>query len=143
MTRCILVAPIYQPPGSGVRGTKGPGFVRFIYGWHIHMHEIWCLSSNGITREVHPTAQVDVGAGVVGQFLYDYLALNGHIIPIIGQISINGSVELLGIPNFFSGPMFTENLLASHDTTGWVYGGTHIYNWTVLLGEDYSNVSIP
>ena len=71
------------------------------------MHEIWCLGSDDITREVHPTAQVDVGAGVVGQFLPNYLSENGRTIPILGQIFFNGSVALLGIPYFHrtSGPM--------------------------------------
>ena len=32
------------------------------------MHEIWRLGSDSVTCEVHPTAQVDVGAGVMGQF---------------------------------------------------------------------------
>ena len=36
----------------------------------------------------------------MGQFTTNKLAENGRIIPIIGQISINGSAELLGIPDF-------------------------------------------
>ena len=55
------------------------------------MHEIWCLNSYGITREVHPTAQVNAGAVIVEQFSSNYLAGNGRRIPIIGLISINGS----------------------------------------------------
>ena len=109
------------------------------------MHKIWCIGSDEINREVHPTAQVDIGAGTVGQFSSHYLAENGRIIPILGQISINGSVIFLGIPNLHrtSEPMFTENLLASHDTTGWGDGGTSIQNWPVLPGGTYSNVSVP
>ena len=41
------------------------------------MHEIWCLGSDDITIEVIPTAQVDVGAEVVGQFSSNYLAEMG------------------------------------------------------------------
>ena len=106
------------------------------------MHEIWCLSSDRITREVHPTAQLDVSAGVIGQFLSDYLAENGRRIPILGQICINGSVELLGIPNFHrtSDPMYTENLLAPHDTTGWGDGGNPNQNWPLSWSR---NVSVP
>ena len=88
------------------------------------MHEIWCLSSDRITREVHPTAQLDVSAGVIGQFLSDYLAENGRRIPILGQISINGSVEYLGIPDFHrtSEPFWDDNILAP--SSSWGYGGT-------------------
>ena len=53
------------------------------------MHEVWCFGSDGITSIVYPTARVDVGAGVVGLFLSDYLTENGRRIPIIGQISTN------------------------------------------------------
>ena len=100
------------------------------------MHKIWRLGSDGITREVYPKAQVDIGAGTMGQFSYDYLAENGWRIPILGQISINGSVKMLGIPNLCrtSGPMFIENLLAPHDTTGWGDDGTPNQSWLISPG---------
>ena len=53
-----------------------------------------------MTREFHPKARVDVGTGVVGVFTSGYLTVNGRRIPIFGRISINGSVELLGVPDF-------------------------------------------
>ena len=126
MTRRIPVGPICCPYDSGSGGTKVLEFIQYVDGQDPQMHEIWCVDSNGITREVHPTAQVDVGAGVVGHFLSHYLAENGRRIPIIGQISINGSVKLLGIPSFYrtSGLMFTENLLVPHFTKCWGDGGT-------------------
>ena len=70
------------------------------------MHKIYCLGYDGITCELHPTAQVYVGAGSVGQLFSDYLAENGRRIFILGQIPINGSVKFLGIFNFHrtSGP---------------------------------------
>ena len=64
------------------------------------MNEIWCFGSDSIICEVHPTAKVDVGVGVVGQLSSDYLSENGHRIPILVQISINGSVKRLGICDF-------------------------------------------
>ena len=78
ITHCISVGPIRWTSDSGIRGTKGPEFTQCIDGWEQQMHEIWCLGSDGITREVHPTAQVDVGNGVVGQLLFDYLSENGR-----------------------------------------------------------------
>ena len=107
------------------------------------MNEIWCFGSHGITCEVHPTAQIYVGTGVVGQFSYNDLAGIGHIIPIHGQISTNGSVKLLGIPNFrrTSLPMYTDNLLDPHDTTCLGDGGNYNQNWGVHPGGPYSNVA--
>ena len=76
------------------------------------------------------------------QFYSNYLAENGRRIPIISQISINGSVKLLGIPNFHrtSGPMYNDNLLAPHDTTGCGYSGTPNQNWPLSRPR---NVSTP
>ena len=50
----------------------------------------------------------------MGEFTTNYLAESGHRIPIIGKISINGSVQFLGIPDFVrdSGFSFIENLLS-------------------------------
>ena len=67
-----------------------------------------------------------LGTLLATQFLSNYLAENGRRIPILGQISINGSVKLLGIPNYHrtSGTMFTENLLDTHAITDWGDDGT-------------------
>ena len=122
------VGPICWPFDSCSRGTKRPEFIQYVDGRKPQMHEIWCLGSDGITHELHPKAQVYVNAGNVGQFSTNYLSKNSRRIPFLGQSSINGSVNLLGIPNFrrTSGPMFIENLLAPYDTTGWGDSGTPI-----------------
>ena len=85
------------------------------------MQDIWCLGSNGITREFHPTDQIDVGAGTVGQFTTNYLAENGRRIPVIGQVSINGSIKLSGIPANAWGCRlpFIENLQDTTVFSGW------------------------
>ena len=94
------------------------------------MHEIWSIGSDGVTCEVHTTVQLDVGSATVGQFLADYLSENAHRIPFLAQISINGSVNFLGIPNFHrtSEPMFIDNIQAPHDNTGWGHSGTSNHN---------------
>ena len=100
--------------------------------------------SNSIIIEVHPTAQVYFGDGGVGQFLSDYLTKNRRRIPITGRISINGSVKILGIPNFrrTSGPMYTNNLQDTHDTTGWGDSVNSNQNWGFQPGGPYSNVAM-
>ena len=96
------------------------------------MHEVWDFGDDVITCEVRPTAQVDVGAGVVGQFLSNYFTENGHIIPILSQKFINGSVECLGITKFHrnGGLFWDDNLLDPHHS--WGEGGTTTnQNWGV------------
>ena len=76
------------------------------------MREIWCLGSDGVTREVHPAAQIDVGAETVGQYSTQYFSENGRIIPVISQNSINRSVESVGITadTWICGLPFIENI---------------------------------
>ena len=78
------------------------------------IHEVWGGGFGVITREVHLTAQVDFGAGVVGEFLSNYLTESGRRVPILGRISINESVEYLGVPDFHrtGGAFWDANLLA-------------------------------
>ena len=62
------------------------------------MHEVWSLGLEGIICKVHPTVQVEVPAGTVGEFVNNYLAENGRRIQIIGQLSINRSAQFLVVP---------------------------------------------
>ena len=89
-------------------------------------------------------AQVEVGAGTVGEFTTNYLAENGRRIPIIGQLCINGSIQFLGIPDFFrgSGLSFIEKLKSPTDSTGWGHGDTSNKNWGVMPGGAYINDTV-
>ena len=80
----------------------------------------------------------------MGEFTTDHLAENRRRIPIIGQLSINSSVQFLGIPDFSrgSGLSFLPNLQAPTDPTGCVNGGTYNNNWEVRPGGPYSNTSV-
>ena len=89
MTRSAPVGSICWPSNSGRGGNEGLKFIRFVDSQDPQINEVWNFGSNSITREVHPIAQVDFGAGVVGVFSYDYLTESGRRVPIIGQISIN------------------------------------------------------
>ena len=82
--------------------------------------EVWDFGSNGVTREVHLTAQVDVGTGNVRYLSSDYLTESGRRIPIIGRISINGSVEWLGVPDFHR----TDGPVVVALRSSWGDGGT-------------------
>ena len=87
--------------------------------------------------------QVDVGTGFVGQFLFGYLTENGRRIPILSQISISGSVEYLGIPDFHrtGGPFWAKNLL--YPCSSWGDGGTPTnQDWVVQPGGPYVSVAV-
>ena len=84
----------------GSESTKDVEFIRCVEDHEPQINKMWCLGSYGVTCTIQPKAQVEIAAGIVGQFTTNYLAENGRIIPIVGQISINGSVQLLDISIF-------------------------------------------
>ena len=49
--------------GSG--DAEGPKFIQCVDRQEPQTHKFWDFDENGVTCESHPTAQVDVGAGVV------------------------------------------------------------------------------
>ena len=86
---------IRRPLGYGNGGTQSNALIQCIKGQEPQIHKFWCLGLDGICCKVHPTACGEVPAGTVGDFFTDYLAENGRQIPIIGQLSINNSVQFL------------------------------------------------
>ena len=60
------VGSIRLPYDSGFGDTDRFQFIRCVGGRKIEVNEVWILGEDGITPEVHPTAQVDVGAGILG-----------------------------------------------------------------------------
>ena len=110
------VGSIVQISNSGRRDAEVPEFVRCVDGLDPQMHKVWAFYEDSVMREVHLTAQVDVSAGVVGEFASHYLTESGRRIPIFGRISINESVEWLGVPDFHSnnGLSWNSNLLDPH-----------------------------
>ena len=71
MTRRDPVGYIDSPSNSGSRDTEGPEFIRCVDGREPQIHEVWDFGFDGITQEVLPTAQVDIGAGFMGDFSSD------------------------------------------------------------------------
>ena len=67
---------------SGSRDEDGPEFIRCMDIQEPQIHEVWNFGEDSVTPEVHPTAQVDVGAGFVGEFSTNYLTGNGRRIPM-------------------------------------------------------------
>ena len=136
---------IHQPSDYGRVGTEDIDFIRCVEIRDPQLHGMWCLGSDKITRKIHPTARLEVGNGTLGLFTNNYLDENGRRIPVIGQLSINGSVQFLGIPNFFgnSGLLFIENLKSPTVTPGWGHSYTTTKNWLVIPVGPYRMWSVP
>ena len=100
MTRRAPVGSIRHTSVSGSGGAEGTEFIQYVDSREPQIHEVWDFVSDGITHEVHSTAQVDAGNLAVGEFSSDYLNESGRRILILGRISINGSVEWLGVTEF-------------------------------------------
>ena len=111
---------IRQSSGYGSGDKEGPKFIRCVDGRQPEIHEVWNFGEDSVIPEVHLTACIDVGALVGECFAINYCSLTWHRIPMLGRNSINGSVELLGVPNFLrtDGPPWTLNILAPYDNLG-------------------------
>ena len=77
-------------PGSG--SIKDTAFIQCVDVQESQIHELWCLGLDNITREVHPTAQLEVVTGTVGEFVTNYVSENGRRNQIIGKLSVNDSI---------------------------------------------------
>ena len=144
MARREPVGYIRQPSNSGSGDAEVPEFIQCLDVREPQVHEVWDFGDNGVARQVHPKARVDVGAGVVGELLSDYLTESGRRISILGRVFIHVSVKWLGVPDFHrtGGPFWTANLLAPRSS--WGYGGTTTnQNWVSQPGRTFSSDAIP
>ena len=76
-------------------------------------HELWSFYEDGITREDHPFAWIDVGDFRGYCFHTAYATEIGRRVFISSRKSINGSFEWLGVPapSCGTGVAWTENIL--------------------------------
>ena len=51
-------------------------FICCVDGREPEVNEVWILGEDGVTLEFYPTAQVDVGAVIVGDFATHYINEN-------------------------------------------------------------------
>ena len=121
----------------------GPDFIRCVDGLHPQIHEVWTFGEDGVTREVHPTAQVDVGTEYFGEFVTDYVTPSWRRFPMFGRNSINESVEWLGITDFLrtDGPPWTADILALRPSWG-DQGSSTNPNWGSQYGGSSDSVSV-
>ena len=135
---------IHRPPNPGSGITEATAFIQCIDGQETHIHELWCLGLDNTSRKVHPTAQVQVITGTVGNFVTDYLAENGRIIQIIGKLSANNSVQYLGVPDQCGGIglPFISNLQAHIEATGWGSANNPNQDWGGSILDAYSMTNV-
>ena len=73
MARRDPVISIDIPSYSVSRDSEGPEFIQYLDGREHQIHEFWTFSEDGVTREVHLEAQVDVSAEFVGELSTNHL----------------------------------------------------------------------
>ena len=99
MPRRTPVGSIQRPSYS--TGIEDPYPIFFIQCINIICHmanELWYHGSYGLSRDVHPTARVEIPTGADSEFITEYLTNDGRYIRIICQYSVNRSVQVTGIP---------------------------------------------
>ena len=105
---------------SSSRGPETGAFILCFNGRDPQIYELWCWDNDGIFREVHPTARVDILAGTVREFVTKYLSENERCYQIIDELLIYGSVQFIGLSQIWgSGLLHIVNLQAHIEAKGW------------------------
>ena len=61
MPRRKPIGVIRQPSSSGSGDEYGLEFIRCVGGRDPQINKLWSFAKDGITREVHPLARIEVG----------------------------------------------------------------------------------
>ena len=119
---------IHRPSDSGSSVTETTGFIQCINGQEPQINELWYQDLDEIYPEVHPTARVEILAVTIVKFVINYLAENGRQIRNTVKLSVNSSVQFLGLSDqaWGSGLMYTGKFLAVVEATSW--GSTNDFN---------------
>ena len=111
---------IRWPSNPSSRSTKDTSFIQCVDGQEPQIHGFWYLGLTTSTALF--ILQRKQGSSLsVGELVTNYLAGNGHIIQIIGQLSVNASVQFFGSAAQaweFRLP-FICNFQAPVEATGW------------------------
>ena len=72
MVRRDPVGSIRWPSNSDFGDEDRYKFIQCVDRRKPQINEVWNFGEDGVTREVHPTTRVEVGAGLVSEFATDY-----------------------------------------------------------------------
>ena len=97
MLRHAPLGEIWCSSNSGSRDPDSVVFIQCVNGWDPMHNESRYPGLNGIYRKVHPTVWVEIPTGTVVEFITKYLTGDGWRNNIIGEDSINGSVQFIGL----------------------------------------------
>ena len=78
MIRHNPMKSIQRPSDSGSGITEATAIIQCVDGREPHIHDLWYLGFNGISRKVCNTSQVDFTAGTIGEFVTNYLSENRY-----------------------------------------------------------------
>ena len=90
-----MIRKLFQ---SGNRGEDIIMFVRCVDVREPQIHELWIFCEDGITREVHPLARVDVGDFSRDCFQTYYMTEKSRRVTNFGRMYMKASVKWLGNP---------------------------------------------
>ena len=88
MTRRKTVGVIRQSSNSGSGADDRLEFIRYVGGREPQIHELWIFAEDGITREVHHFARIDVGDFSGDCFRTAYATGIGRRVPIYGHCTL-------------------------------------------------------
>ena len=140
LIRRAPMGTIRRPSDFGNKGTDTTSFIQWINDREPQINELWCLSVDKIYHKVHPEARLEIPAGTVRELVTDYLAENGRHIPIIGKLSVDNSVQFLGLSDqaWGSGLPYIYNLVDQVEATGSDSSNNSNQNW----GISFNNANI-
>ena len=138
MIRCNTMVDIHRPSDSGSRDPDTGAFIQCVDGRDPMIHKLWCHRTDRLCCEVHPTAHIETPAGTTEFFFTEYLSANRRINRIIGEISINNSIQFIRLLEIWgSGLSCISNYRASEATRGWCSTGST--NYTGIWGKSFTN----
>ena len=129
---------IWRPYNYSSGDTDTAVFIQFANGRDPMAHELWCHSLAGIYRKVHLTSQLEIANGTVGEFITNYLTSDRCRNGITGEVSINGSVQLLGLPDVWGGSFPYVSNADIPEYMWWVAGG-----WNGIYSTNSTNINSP
>ena len=118
------LSSFWRPSGVTYRSASDPiVFIKYVNGRDTATNELWSDVLDGLCHNVHPKEQVDIPPINVGEFITNFLTVDKRRIQIIGQESVNGSVQFSGFTEAYgSSLLFNSNSAIPVEDIGW--GGT-------------------
>ena len=96
-----FLPPTVQALCSFRVGKDGVWFTHCVDGLEPEIHELWNFAEDG-TRKVHPFARIKISDNFSGEtFHTDFVSTKELRVPLLGQRSVNGSVEWIDVPQPF------------------------------------------